>query len=418
MRRTATAALLAVLVAASAVSTAAAAAATSTQPNATAATAQDGSAYAGTHVQFDVRENAVANYTVGGDTALDSVKVQSESDGGSVVGGSVDLSTVTSIRGSALSVSASANARAEIATEGSASMTAHDNDHGILVVEAGGDDQTVVANVSSGASAESESEKQVEVTTENGTEGAFLVVGNGSVTVNDDGDVAANLDGDSRLVFRAYPDGKAETAEQVEAHIESGTATGEVYVERQDGELVADTVSYSQGTAIEAEQSAEDTVSVTVNRTREEGKVVVTSVSEAAVGTVSDLNVTVDGEASVEASSYSELDSAIGGDSSKYVVEQSTSAESKANVYVALNHFSERQIEMQGSDSTEETTTESTTTQSDSTADSETTDSGTTAEETAESSDGSSESGGSAPGFGVGAALLAVVGAALYAVRQ
>lgn len=412
MKRTATAVLLAVLVAASAVSTAAAAAATSTQPNATAAT-QDGSAYAGTHVQFDVRENAVANYTVGGDTALDSVKVQSESDSGGVVSGSVDLSTVTSIRGSALSVSASANARAEIATEGSATMTAHDNDHGILVVEAGGNDQMVVANVSSGASAESESEKQVEVTTENGTEGAFLVVGNGSVAVNDDGDVAANLDGDSRLVFRAYPDGKTETAEQVEAHIESGTATGEVYVEQQDGELVADTVSYSQETAIEAEQSAEDRVSVTVERAREEGKIVVTSVSEAAVGTVSDLNVTVDGEAAVEASSYSELESAIGGDSSKYVVEQSSSAESKANVYVALNHFSERHVEMQGSDSTQETTTES-----DSTTDGEATDSETTAGETTESSDGSGESGGGAPGFGAGAALLAVVGAVLYGARQ
>ena len=387
MKGSATAVLLAVLVAASAVTGSAAAAATSGQGSTAMTDAQDGSAYAGTHVSFDVRDDAVVNYAVGGDTALDSVTVQSESETSGSVGAGVDLSAVTNVRGSALSLRSDVDVSAEISTEGAASMSAHDNDHGILVVKAGGEDQVVVANVSSGATAERKSDSRVEVTTANGTEGTFIVVGNGSVTVNEAGDVSADLDGDSRLVFRAYPDEKSEQSEQTEEYIASGKATGEVYVEQRDGEVVADTVSYSEDTAIEAEQSAEDTVSVAVDRAQEEGKIVVTSVSEAAVGSVSDLAVTVDGEAAAEASSYSELESAIGGDSSKYVVEQSSSADAKADVYVAVNHFSERQIEMTGS-------------------------------ETTESGDDGGETGGDTPGFGVAAALVAVLAAALYALRQ
>jgi PGF-CTERM protein len=409
MTRRATAVLLAVLVAASAVPSPAAAATASAQRNA-ATDAQDASAYAGTHVSFDVEQNAVVDYAVGGEAVLDSVKVQSESasDGG-LFDGSLDLAAVTSIEGSVLSLDASANAEAEVSAEGSASMTAHDNDHGILVVESGGEDQVVVANVSSGASAEATSDSQVEVTTANGTEGAFVVAGNGSVTVNDEGDVSARLGADSHLVFRAYPDEKSERAERTEEYIASGTVTGEVYVEQQDGELVTDTVTYGQRTAIEAEQSAEDTVTMTVNRTRQQGKIVVTSVSEAAVGTVSNVDVTVDGEAAARASSYSELEGAIGGDTSKYVVEQSSSAEASAKVYVALNHFSERQVQMQG----QQTEDGGTTTDGDGTTDDDdgTTDGGATTE-----SDGGT--GGGAPGFGVGVALAALVGAALYAVRQ
>ncbi|GAA0282394.1 hypothetical protein [Halobacterium noricense] len=415
MKRTATAALLTVLVVASAGTTAAAAAATSTQGSGAVSEAQSGSAYAGTHVQFDVRQNAVVNYSVGGDAALDSVKVQSESatDGGVGVDVGVDLSTVTSIAGSALSMRTSANAGAEIAAEGSASMTAHDNDHGILVVAAGGNSQVVVANVSEGTTAESESDSQVEVTTANGTQGTFVVVGNGSVTVNEDGDVSARLDSNSRLVFRAYPEEKSSEDDQTEEYIASGTATGEVYVEQQDGEMVTDTVTYSQQTAIAAEQAAEDTVRVTVNRTRERGKIVVTSVSEAAVGTVSDLNVAVDGEAAVEASAYSELEGAIGGDASRYMVKQSSTASSKAKVYVALSHFSKRTIEMTGSETTETTQTAQGTVTSETTTTAE-----TTAADTTESGGDGGETGGGAPGFGLGTALVAVLGAALYALRQ
>jgi PGF-CTERM protein len=389
--RKATAILLVALVAASAV-TGAAAATTETQ---------ESSAYAGAHVSFDVQQNAVVDYAVGGETMLQTVKVQSGSSGdaGGVFDGSVSLSSVTQIQGSGLSLAAEANAQATISASGSAELRAHDNGHGILVVDSGGSDQVVVANLSQGASASAESDSQVAVTTADGTEGTFLVVGDGSVTVNDDGDVSASLQGDAKLAFRSYPDGKSEQADQTEAYIASGKATAEVYVEQQAGEMVTDVVTYGQETSVEAKQSTENTVQVTVDRTKSQGKVVVTSVSEAAVGSVEDLQVTVDGEAAVQASSYSELDSAFGADSSKYLVKQSASASATAKVYVAVNHFSERTVQMSGAGSDDETTTTADGDQNDDTG-------------------GDSNDTGGSPGFGVSVALVALLGAALVAIRE
>jgi len=389
MNRSAAAIAMVVLVAASAVPTAAVATQNGTGT-------QEASAYSGTHVTFDVQDSAVVDYQVEGETVLDSVKVQSESSGnaGAVFDGSLDLSALANVEGSALSMNAQTSASAEIGAEGSASMTAHDNDHGILVVESGGDGQAVVANVSSDAEASAESDQQVEVTTESGAKGTFVVVGDGSVTVNDDGNVAAKLNGDARLVLRSYPEEKTETDEQTEAYIASGEAAAEVYVEQQDGELVTDTVTYGQETTVETKTTAENAVNVTIDRAASEGKVVVTSVSEAAVGTTEDVSVTVDGEAAAQASSYSELEGAIGSDTSKYMVEQSSSAEASADVYVAVNHFSERTVQMQGGEG------------------------GSDSSDGDTGSDDSGSSGGSVPGFGVGVALVAALGAALVALRE
>jgi PGF-CTERM protein len=391
MSHRATALLLTVLITVSAVPAAA---------MGTASNNQEASAYTGAHVEFDVQQNAVVDYQVGGETMLDDVTVQSGSSGDAsgIFEGSTELSSVTSIDGSALSLDAQANAEATVSASGSAEMTAHDNEHGILVVESGDSQQAVVANVSASSEASAESDKQVAVTTENGTEGTFIVAGEGSVTVNDEGDVSAKLQEDSKLVFRSYPDGKSDQAEHSEALIASGEAAGEVYVEQQDGEMVTDTVTYGQETTVEAEQSAENTVSMTVDRASSEGKIFITSVSEAAVGSTSDVDVTVDGEAAAEVSSYSELESAIGGDSSKYMVKQASSASADAKVYVGVSHFSERQVEMSGSG--------------------DDADSGTDGGNDDGSDGGSGSSGGSVPGFGVGAAVLAALGAAFVASRR
>ena len=386
MAHKATALILTALIAVSAVP----AAAMATTNN------QQASAYTGTHVQFDVKQNAVANYQVGGKTMLDSVKVQSGSSGdtGGLFGGSLSLSSVTSIEGSALSLDATANAAATISVSGSAKMKAHDNGHGILVVKSGGSQQAVVANISSGASASAESDQQVSVTTESGTKGTFIVVGEGSVTVNENGDVSAKLQSNSKLVFRSYPDGKSDQAEQNEKLIASGQAAGEVYVEEQNGEMVTDTVTYGQETTVEASASAENTVTMTVNRASSKGKIFITSVSEAAVGSTANMNVTVNGEAATEVSSYSKLEGAIGSDSSAYMVKQASSASAKAQVYVAINHFSEKQVKMSGSGN------------------------GTDSGGDGGSDGGSGSSGGSVPGFGIGAALVAALGAALLAYRR
>lgn len=359
---------------------------------------QSASAYSGAHVSFDVQNKAVADYQVEGTTVLETVKVQSGSSGNAqgLFSGSVSLSAMTSIEGTALSLNSKTTASAKVNAEGSASMRAHDNKHGILVVRAGGNNQAVVANLSSSAEATAESSSQVEVTTEDGTKGTFIVVGEGSVTVNENGNVSAKLEGDSKLVFRSYADGKSEQDEQTEKYIASGKAAAEVYFEQQNGEMVTDTVTYGQETTVEAKQTAEGKVQVTVDRAQSTGKIVVTSVSEAAVGSVEDVSVSFQSGAATEVSSYSKLEGAIGSDTSKYMVKQSSSASAKANVYVAVNHFSERTMTMQSSDG------------------------GSGGSGSGGSSGGSDSgsSGASMPGFGIAAALVGALVAAFLAVRE
>jgi PGF-CTERM protein len=137
---------------------------------------------------------------------------------------------------------------------------------------------------------------------------------------------------------------------------------------------------------------------MTAERAQEEGTVVITSVSEAALAASDSLEVTVDGEAAVEASSHAELrEAADGGDSSAYMVRQSGSAEATADVFVAVNHFSERQIAVSDGDDSDS-------------SDGETTSDGS------DDGDGASDGGGQ-PGFGVTAAIIALISVALARIR-
>jgi PGF-CTERM protein len=85
----------------------------------------------------------------------------------------------------------------------------------------------------------------------------------------------------------------------------------------------------------------------------------------------------------VEAESYSEVQSAAnGGDTSKFLVRSSSSAQASTDVVVGVNHFSARDVSMQsGGD---------------------------------DGGSGGASSGGQ-PGFGAGIAVVALVGAALLA---
>jgi PGF-CTERM protein len=378
-----------------------------------------GQAYAGTHVSFDTDERAVTDYAVRGETMLDSVAVQSESEveNGGLVDAGASLSAVTQIEGAGLSLAAESETEARVEAEGSATITAHDNGRGVLVVAAGNQSDYVVANVSDGANASAETDSQVEVTTENGTTGTFIVVGEGNATVNDEGDVTAHLGEDGRLVFRSYPDGKDDGDEKQEELIADGDAKAEAYVMAQnasesgdDGEqVVVDTVSYGENTTVETAETAEGEVTLAVNRTTHEGTVLVTSVSEKALNASEDLEVAVDGEAAVEAETHTQLKSAVGSDQSRYVVESagSASADASADVLVAVNHFSERTVSMQSA-SDEQTTEES---QADESSD-ETTQAGMDDETTSGGDEGSS---GSIPGFTATASVVALLAAALFA---
>ncbi|MFP8957316.1 hypothetical protein ACLI4Y_11340 [Natrialbaceae archaeon A-CW3] len=320
-----------------------------------AETTSSSEAYAGTHLAFEASGNAVTDYTVDGETLFSSVTVdsQSEVDGGADA--AIDLGAVVDISGAGLSIGAQSQTATQIEAESGATLSAHDNERGHLVVNAGSESQVVEAQVDGNAQASAEGDDRVVVESDT-RNGVFLVVGDGEVTVNEEGDVVASLESESTLVFRSYADGERDDqAKDDEQLIADGSAAAEVYVDVRDGEAVADTVSYGEETAVEARQEGEQQVEVIVDRAISEGTIVLTTVEEEAVGTLENLEVRVDGEAAVEASSQSELESAIGGDESAYMVSQHAEAEAKATVYVAFNHFSERTASIGAADDADST---------------------------------------------------------------
>jgi len=111
--------------------------------------------------------------------------------------------------------------------------------------------------------------------------------------------------------------------------------------------------------------------------------------------------VTVDGEAAAEASSYSELAGGIGSDESRYMVTQSSDASATADVLVAVNHFSERDVAIQSADGDDS--------DGDDGADGD------------DSDGGNGDDGGdddSVPGFGAGAALVALLTGTAARIRR
>lgn len=399
-------------------------------PAAGAATtgAQDGSAsaYAGTHVAFDTESNAVTNYSVGGTTMVESMRVDaasdSESSGSAGLGADASLSSATSVAGSAVSVTATAGASTTVETESGATLRAHDNPRGSLVVVSDNGSQVVRANVSDGANASAAGDSRVVVEREEAT-GAFIAVGNASVTVTDDGDVSAQVGEDGSVVFRAYAGERSESDERAEELIANGTATAEVYVEQRDGSRNTSVVDYGSNTTVEFGAESDGNVTMTVERPVHDGTVVLTSVSDAVVDSAGGLNVSVDGEAAAEASSYADLQSAAeGGDNSAYLVAEESadaSADARTDVYVALNHFSERTVTMQ-SDSENGTTETATETETDESG-TESTDgaSDSTESDAAETADeGEETSSTSAPGFGAAVSVVSLLGAAFVALRR
>ncbi|UTF54962.1 PGF-CTERM sorting domain-containing protein [Natronosalvus rutilus] len=345
--------------------------------------------YAGSHLEFETSGSALTNYAVGGETVFSSVAVDSRSDASSGANAGIDLGAVVNLEGAGLSVSAESQTKTRIESESGATLSAHDNERGILVVRAGGDAQVVEAQLGENVQASAEGDGERVVVEGDDRNGVFLVIGDGDVTVNEEGNVAASLEGESTLVFRSYEDGeRTDETKSQEQLIADGSAAAEVYVEQRDGETVTDSVTYAEDLTLEAKQESERRVDVTVDRAIKEGTIVMTTVEEETVGTVEDLEVRVDGEAAVQASSQSELESAIGGEGSAYMVSQHAEADAKATVFVAFNHFSERTASIDGSG-----------------ADEGSSDDGT----------GSSTESDGLPGFGALAALLGLLGTGVAA---
>ena len=370
-----------------------------------AATQQaEGEAYSGTFVQFETGNAAVTNYAVDGSVVVDSVRAQSASETEGGIGVDAGASSSTSISGSAVSTRSQGDASASVAFESGTDMEAHDNQRGVVTFTASDGDQVVQANVSGDAS--SEGDTRVVVQGDDGAQGTFIVVGDGNVTTNADGQVTARVEEDSQLVYRQYNDERSDSEKTQEEMIQNGEATAEVYVygaaeSGEDGEESAESVvTYGQDTNAEVQERSQDRINVTVERTESQGKVLITTVSESAVENAESLEVYVDGEAAAQAESYSDVRAATeGADRSRYMVRQSGSAEAAVDVIVGINQFSERTVSMQSAgDGGEPTATDGD-------------DMG------GEDTDGGDGTDGDGAGFGVLAALVALA-AALIAVRK
>jgi hypothetical protein len=370
-----------------------------------AATQQaEGEAYSGTFVQFETGNAAVTDYAVDGSVVVESVRAQSASETEGGIGVDAGASSSTSISGSAVSTGSQGDASASVAFESGTDMEAHDNQRGVVTFTASDGDQVVQANVSGDASSEGDS--RVVVQGDDGAQGTFIVVGDGNVTTNADGQVTARVEEDSQLVYRQYNDERSDSEKTQEEMIQNGKATAEVYVyaaaeSGEDGEENAESVvTYGQDTNAEVQERSQDRINVTVERTESQGKVLITTVSESAVENAESLEVYVDGEAAAQAESYSDVRAATeGADQSRYMVRQSGSAEAAVDVIVGINEFSERTVSMQSAgDGGESTATDG--------------DDGMGGDDT--DGDGTD---GDAAGFGVLAALVALA-AALIAVRK
>jgi len=374
---------------------------------ATTAAAQqaEGEAYSGTHVEFETGSNSVSNYAVNDNVIVTNATMQSASEARSQasVEASAGVSAVGSILGAEVQNRGEAGAGVTVGFSSGGEMRSSDTERGIVQFVASDGNQFVQVETSNDAEAESMSESRVVVEKDDGTRGTFIVVGEGEVATNSEGQVNAELERGSELVYRQYDGERSDSDEQSEQMIENGTAAAEVYVQQasESGqEIGTNAIEYGSDTTVEVQSESESRVEMTVERSQSEGKVVLTSVSEEAFDSAEDIEVLVDGEAATQADSYSEVKtSATEGDQPRYYVSQSASAEATTNVAIGIDHFSERTVTMT-SDGTDGMTTNN----SDDSDDSGSTD----------STDGQS-SDGSGPGFGIFAALVALAGMLLAA---
>ena len=367
----------------------------------------NGESYAGTHVEFRTTGSSVADYAVGGDVLVENVSVQSAGEARNQAGVGLDagLESTTDFRGAGLQLASSASASATVEVESGAEMRAHDNSRGVLQVRASDGAQVVTADLGDGseASAEGDDGKRVVVSNDDGSQGTFIVVGDGEVVVDQNGDVTAEIEQDSQLVYRQYQEERSDSDEEAERMIENGTATAEVYVQagQSEGESAAEdgqnatvqTVKYGQDTTVEVADRSRDRLDMTVERSQSQGKVVLATLSEAAFENAQDVQVTVDGEAATQADSYGAVEqSAQDGDEPRYYVQQSSSAEATTDVAIGIDHFSARNVVLSSADGSQQT------------------DGGST-------DDGSGDTDADGAGFGVLGAIAALA-AALIAARR
>jgi len=371
--------------------------------------------YSGAFIEFETADAAVNDYTVSGQVVVDSLRVQSagEAGGEGGVGVGVGADSSVSIDGAAVQSQNNAGARASVAFESGAELEANDNRRGVVRITADGGDQVIQANVSGDASQEGDG--RVVVSGDDGAQGTFIVVGEGNVSANGDGQVTAAVGEGGQVVYRQYDGERSDSEQQQEQLIQDGTAAAELFVRgaadseggSDGGDNETSVVTYDEDTSAEVTSRSESQINATVDRTQQQGKVVVVTVAESAVQSAESLEVLIDGEAAAQADSYGEVQqSAEEGDEPRYLVRQSSSAEAAVDVVVGIDGFSERQLSIQDADDGESTPTNMGNGDNETDGDGETDTDG---------DDGSSADG---PGFGALAALIALTAALVAAAAR
>lgn len=313
--------------------------------------------YDGNVVEFEHSDDTVTNVTVGGEDFFTGVSVGAQNGVDVEVGDELDLDLDPEIAelleqfGDRFDHFEATDVGVEVGTEGSASVTVTDSQRGTIAVDAGEQDQYVGIDLAEGAEAREEDDR---VVVESGDRtGVFVGVGESEIQVDDDG-VVVDLGQRSDVIFRSYADGeRGEHAIAVENMIANGTATADVFVDDREGEPVADVSVFDDGLSVETDVSSDDRrVDLTVDRESGEGTVVATTVNESVLGGT-DVSVSVDGEAAVEADSHADLEDAIDGDEPRYLVVENEES-GTVDVLVAVDHFSERQITIEPADDEED----------------------------------------------------------------
>lgn len=347
-------------------------------PATVAPAAADEHEYDGEHVAFDVESDGIAEYSVNNETLFSSVDVRAASEADVRVGADLETSAFAGLEGAALESTSTTTAAARFESENGARVAAHDTERGHLTVHATEERTLVEINMSAPVG-----------TTPKGTVivvggakqvGSVFVVGEGSVSVNDEGNIVADLPKGSGLVFRSNGENRDDEDQATERLIERGTAAGEAYVSERDGEVVADTVEYDTDIDVEVAQYDQGFLELSVQRTTENGTIVVMEITEDLIEDPGDADVRVSGEQATRVDSHAELRQSLGNGEHTYTVSQATTSQANAAILVAIDNFSEQTViveERQEATEVEE----------------------------------------SAPGFGVSVALLAMLTATLAARR-
>lgn len=348
-------------------------------------TGLQGGEESGDHITLEFTNQQVVNYTVGNQTFLASIQAQSveqvETDG---------LQSLTEFEGSAMESTGEDEATWLVNTQSNANFEFNDNPHGTFIAEGVDVAQYARFVVAEGVEATDENQRKVTLTTDGNAAASFILVGDGEVTVNQNGDVVARIGDASTLVFRAYPDGKSNSDEQMERYIENGNGVAEIYARQPGTDSIVDHARYQQDVAPTAEQTDDTTVQTDIEYTEGESGVVLFTLSQAFTEASGAINATVNGQQAQEVTSFGELDGALDGNQSRYMVVE---LESRTDVIVAVNQFAaQTTVGVSGASGQEQQQTP-----------------------LQEGDDGNQTD---QPGFGVLAAIVALAVAALAAARR